>query len=266
MNTPDLTVNELKIAIEKQLNHSYLEKFIQKPVIDEDKLLILSSLLQNTTFSEHKKKNYIVTTMLVQIALDTHDLVTETADKDESDLSRKTRQLTVLAGDYYSGLYYYILSELSDIPMIHTLASAIKEINELKMSIYYKEFNSVQDLMDSLKKLESLLIQRVAEHIQRTSILELTGDWLLMRKLIREKKTFLNKGRSPVFDLLTEGLAYNVNGNQIVYTVEDTIQKHVSHVEDAISHLPVQFHSLKLYANAILDDNLGKNTIVVEEG
>nr|WP_153736295.1 heptaprenyl diphosphate synthase component 1 [Aquibacillus halophilus] len=266
MNIPDLTLKELKKAIESQLRHTYLEKFIQKPVIDEDKLFILSSIIQNTTFSDHKKKNYIITTMLVQIALDTHDLVTENAAKGESDLNRKTRQLTVLAGDYYSGLYYYLLSKLNDIPMIHTLASAIKEINELKMTIYYNEYDSVQDFMDSFKKLESLLIRRVAEHLQGTSVLEVTGNWLLLRKLMREKHSFINKGNSPIFELLTKGPAFNIRNDQIINTIEQTIQEHTSLTKDTVSHLPLHFNSIKLYVNTILNDNFDKNIIVVEEG
>ncbi|MDL4840798.1 heptaprenyl diphosphate synthase component 1 [Aquibacillus rhizosphaerae] len=262
----NLPIKEIKLELEKQLTHSYLEKYIQKPVIDEDKLLILYSIIKNTSYSNIQKKNYIITTMLVQIALDTHDMVTEKNLLNDSDIAKKSRQLTVLAGDYYSGLYYYMLSKLEDIPMIHTLASAIKEINEIKMSIYYQEFDSVQEFMELLKNLESLLIFRVAEHMERSSVNEFTGNWLLTRKLIREKSSFIKKGNSPIFKLLTDGPAHEIHNNQIVYTVDSYIQSYLGRAEETISNLPLHFHSLKTHVNTIIYDNFGQNIKVMEEG
>ncbi|MCT2537389.1 heptaprenyl diphosphate synthase component 1 [Aquibacillus koreensis] len=261
-----LTVKEIKIELENRLKHSYLERFIQKPVIDEDKLFILFSIIKNTSYSDIQKQNYIITTMLVQIALDTHDLVTENNATNNTDLARKERQLTVLAGDYYSGLYYYLLSKIEDIPMIHTLATAIKEINELKMSIYYKEFDSVHEFMELLKKLESLLILRVSEHFDRSSANEFAGNWLLTRKLIREKDSFITKGNSPIFNLLTDGPAHKIQHKQIVNTVENYIQNYLERAEETISNLPFHFHSLKKHVNAIIYDNFGRNVTVMEEG
>ncbi|SDL66320.1 heptaprenyl diphosphate synthase [Sediminibacillus halophilus] len=266
LKTSNLPLGELKKAIEKKIQHSYLEKYIQKPVIDEDKLYILSSIIKNTTYSETKKKNYIITVMLVQIALDTHDLVAKHEEKNETDQTKKQRQLTVLAGDYFSGLYYYFLSQLDDIAMIHTLASAIKEINELKMTVYYKEFESIEEFMDALKQIESLLIRRVAEFFERSAVNEFTSNWLLTRKLIKEKHSYLQQEHSPVFDLLTKGPAHNIHYNQIVNTVEQFIQHSFSKVEETVSQLPVHFQSLKTYTNTIIYEYLGNNSKIVEEG
>ncbi len=261
----NLTLNEIKEAIETQIEHSYLEKYIQKPVIDDDKLFILSSIINNTPNSDSKKKHYIITAMLVQIALDTHDLVSRREEHGETGRNKKQRQLTVLAGDYYSGLYYYLLSRLDDIPMIHMLASAIKEINELKMTVYYKEYESVSEFMNSVMQIESLLIRRIAEFFQRDSINEFTGNWLLTRKLMREKSSFLNKESSLIFELLTKGPAHRIDYNHVVTTVEQFIQNSTRRAEETISQLPGHFQSLRLHVHAIID-SIGNNTTVLEEG
>ncbi|MBM7569823.1 heptaprenyl diphosphate synthase component 1 [Aquibacillus albus] len=265
MSIANVKMKEIKVELEEQLHHSYLKQFLQKPVIDEDKLLILISIIEHTNYSEIEKKNYVITTMLVQIALDTHDLVSQNSLKTDSDITRKKRQLTVLAGDYYSGLYYYLLSKLEDIPMIQTLASAIKEINEYKVSFYYKEFKSIHAFMESLKHLESLLILRVAQHMHQSDDSEFTGNWLLIRKLIREKNRYLDKGNSPIFDLITKGPGTHLQNNQIIYTVEKFIHKYTEHVEDTFSHLPMHLHTLKSYVQALTYDNLRKNIKVMEE-
>ncbi|SDJ67367.1 heptaprenyl diphosphate synthase component 1 [Sediminibacillus albus] len=266
LRASNLPLSEIREAIENKIQHSYLEKYIQKPVIDDDKLCILSSIIKNTPYSDTKKKNYIITVMLVQIALDTHDLVSKQEEKDEPDRTKKQRQLTVLAGDYYSGLYYYFLSQLDDISMIHTLASAIKEINELKMTVYYKEFESVQEFMDDLMLIESLLIRRVAEFFERSFVNEFTSNWLLTRKLMREKHNYLKQEHSPIFELLTNGPAQNIHYNQIVGTVEQFIQRSVLRVEETVVQLPVHFQSLKTYVNKKIYESIGNNSKVLEEG
>ena len=262
---PGLTMNDIKEELENILQLSYLKKSIPKPVIDNDKLLILYTLIKNTNHSNLKKKNYIITTMLVQIALDTHDLVTEN-NQGESESIKESRQLTVLAGDYYSGLYYYMLAKLDDISMIHTLASAIKEINELKMEIYYDSYESVTAFIEALKKLESKLITRVAEHFNRSSINDFAQTWLLTKRLIHEKGLFVSKQEAPLFDLLTDGPAYNLQYNQVVQTVESIIGNHLIIVEELVHVLPTHFQILKNYVQNFFTDNDKQTRIVMEEG
>lgn len=260
-----LSIKNIQEELENILQDSYLQRYLQKPVIDNDKLMLLYTLIQNTNYTDIKKKNYIIATMLVQIALDTHDLVTENVNG-ESDTNKMNRQLTVLAGDYYSGLYYYMLSQLDDIPMIHTLASAIKEINELKMIIYYDTHQSIHEFMSHVKKLESILIIRVAEHFNRSSINEFAKSWLFTRKLIQEKKLFLAEQKTPLIDLMTSGQAFNLQYKQAEQTIELLIGKHVLIVEEHVHILPTHFHALKTYVQNIFVDSFTPNKMAMEEG
>ena len=103
--------------------------------------------------------------MLVQIALDTHEKVSNKANEETSGF-HKRRQLTVLAGDYYSGLYYYLLSMNCDIILIRALAEGIKEINEHKIMLYQKAHVAIRDIMESVVIIESALLQKTCDHFQ----------------------------------------------------------------------------------------------------
>ena len=78
---PDIRQNftDIKQQVEQRVFHPYLLKYIETPVIDEDKLLILVSIMERLELSYNEIENYAMTTMLVQIALDTHEHISNAA-------------------------------------------------------------------------------------------------------------------------------------------------------------------------------------------
>jgi len=110
-----------KEQLEQKVFHPYLLNYIQTPMVDEDKLLLLISIMDQLGLSGKEMKNYALPTMLVQIALDTHENVSNQDASEQDDTQLQSRQLTVLAGDYYSGLYYALLAEINDVLMIRAL-------------------------------------------------------------------------------------------------------------------------------------------------
>ena len=120
----------------------------------------------------------------------------------EDDDSLKNRQLTVLAGIYFSGLYYKLLAETEDIEMIKQLAAGVKEVNENKISVYQKEAEAIDKLMESIKLIESTLLGKIADHFQAAEWHEFAANWLFVKRLILEEKKFIQSGRSLVFDVL----------------------------------------------------------------
>ncbi|WP_190279493.1 heptaprenyl diphosphate synthase component 1 [Ornithinibacillus gellani] len=163
-------INHLKNIIENRMKHTYLNQFVQTPEINDYTLFILYSILKQAHVPESRLETIVTTTMLIQIALDAHDQVVDDPNLSEHSPEAVTNQLTVLAGDYYSGLYYLLLSETRDFKLIQTLASAIKKINELKMHVYFKEYQSPLELFEMLKRMESLLIIHVAEFVGFTEM------------------------------------------------------------------------------------------------
>lgn len=176
---------EMKISLKEKLTHPFLEKYLPSPNIDEDKLLLFYAIFDEIDLSEELKKQYIMTAMLVQIALDTHDDVTTKHDISSTEFVQ--RQLTALAGDYFSGLYYLMLSEMKDINMVRTLAVGIKEINEHKLRLYHDVNVSTESILDSLLIVESALFQHVTNHFQLNKLNLLSTKFITYKRLSHEK-------------------------------------------------------------------------------
>lgn len=72
---------------------------------------------------------------LVQLGMDTHDRIdTSKSRKDEK--AMRSRQLKVLAGDYFSSVFYELLAKIDEIDMVSAMSSAICEVNRLKVKLY----------------------------------------------------------------------------------------------------------------------------------
>jgi heptaprenyl diphosphate synthase len=80
---------------------------------------------------------YTLVTTLIQLGLDTHEAVDRTNGDPGGDPMR-SRQLKVLAGDYFSSWFYQLLAKNGQIEMVGTLSSAIADLNVLKANLYSK--------------------------------------------------------------------------------------------------------------------------------
>src|SRR5690625_4949008 len=110
----DEHVQDIKKSFCRITKHSYMESYITDPEIDEDKVRFLfATLEQNLPIDQVKL--FAISSLLVQAALDVHEGIT--LHKVTTDRVRKNRQLTILAGDYYSSLYYYLLATNNHLPL-----------------------------------------------------------------------------------------------------------------------------------------------------
>lgn len=263
MNT---SLEHLKMKIKNKMDHTYLNKFINRPVIDDEKLSILSTIVNNSDLPLYKKEQYIVTTMLVQIALDTHDLVPITNENETTNRNMTTKQLTVLAGDYFSGLYYFLLAEIKDITMIQVLASTIKEINEYKMQLYYHEFYSFQDYISVVKKVDSLLIVKVAAFLNENELSELAEEILIRNRLIEERSNIYAKKQVPIIDYWLSHHDEQSVG-QILQKIDIMTEQKTTDLRKKVSEEPGQYSFYNNQVKGVFKDLIYSNiTPVVEEG
>ncbi|COQ68952.1 Heptaprenyl diphosphate synthase component 1 [Streptococcus pneumoniae] len=166
---------------------------------------MLYGALKSANLHIEQIEHYVVTIMLVQIALDTHERVSNKAGEEEIEF-HKCRQLTVLAGDYYSGLYYYLLSMNRDIVLIRALAEGIKEINEHKIMLYQKAHETTDDIMKSVVTIESALLQKTCDHFHLSHWKPFITYVLGGNRLQKEIQLYADKQHSPVFQAMQDAL------------------------------------------------------------
>ncbi|MGG5253790.1 heptaprenyl diphosphate synthase component 1 [Neobacillus sp. SM06] len=269
-------LKDIKEQVEQRVTHPYLTQFIQTPIIDEDKLLLLISIMDQLDLPYSQLKNYAVTTMLIQIALDTHETVSNSPVTESEKNSRISRQLTVLAGDYYSGLYYKLLAETSDISLIKILAHGIKEVNEHKISVYQKEYDGIENLMTSIKLIESSLANKIVDYFQVTIWDEVAANFLFVKRLLFEKKQYNQKGNSLVFEGLKK-IVFPKNGSKLsdlsneqsrylMHICDRYIEFSKNIIEDGIKQLPGISQVLKDRILMILHQHQPIAKSFVEEG
>lgn len=230
---------KLKEDIEKAIHHPYLFQYIQPPFIDDEKLLLLCSITNET--DKKIRNEQIISTILVQIAIDIHerilyiDLITK---------NHKERQLTVLAGDYFSSLYYERLTKINEQQLIRLLADGIKEINELKTLFLYGKNISLSELMNIQMKIESNLINQFSIGTVGKTISNEVKQLLLFKKLVHEK-SLQSKGQQSVWMHVLGRHIYNRTepaSNKITLLTSEEYEQTVRTIESVISQ---QYHELR---------------------
>ncbi|GIN85660.1 hypothetical protein J6TS2_20460 [Heyndrickxia sporothermodurans] len=193
-------VATIKENIQQKISQNYLMKFIDEPYIDEDRILMLIESLMAQNLSHSSINQFVTTAMLIQIALDTHDKV------NNSNEPLKQRQLTVLAGDYYSGLYYKILAEVENVPLIRALAEGIKLVNEYKITLYRIEDENIDGYLHTVKKAESTIASKFIHFFGSKTLSVLNEELMLFNKLILEKEKVEDGKSSQLFEALKKYL------------------------------------------------------------
>jgi heptaprenyl diphosphate synthase len=265
----------MKVQITNKISYSYLRQFIKNPNIEEDRILLIISMLDNHGLTKLEMEDFVVTTMLVQIALDTHERVSNSSDYSLMEDNLKPRQLTVLAGIYYSSLYYKILANANNLAMIRVLAEGIKEVNEHKIFFYQKDSDGIEKLMSSIMTIESALIKKVADYFHEGVWKELSSQFLFIKRLLFEKNLFIQHESSHLFEALSK-IVFHKNSRQLELTLEqknhllNICDKHIENsrkiIEMSLQKLPSVNEDFKrIWSKLLLQQGPMAKTFV-EEG
>ncbi|MFB7140899.1 heptaprenyl diphosphate synthase component 1 [Gottfriedia sp. NPDC056225] len=162
MNSIHEIKNEVITQILHTIKHPYLNQHLSIPTIDDVKVTLLINLLKDNDFTSDKIVHYCKALMIHQIALDTHEKV---STYESTPMDREKKQLTVLEGDLYSGLYYNALSKTGEIGLIKELSYAVKEMNEEKINLVHEKFKTLDELFKCITVIESTIIVHFAKFI-----------------------------------------------------------------------------------------------------
>ncbi len=263
---------ELKELVDSRAFHPYLIKNINAPYIDEDKLLLLMSMLDQLNLSDKEIDAYISAAMLIQLALDTHDHVRISSFNE----NLKNQQLTVLAGDYYSGLYYKYLSGVDNILLIRELSRGVKEINENKIMVYEKyQTNDIDDLINSFRVIEGAIFEKLIGFFQITPWKDFSLNFLLVKRLMHEKNQFLKTGFSAGLNALINISFQNDQSRdasskdkekRILQVFDQMINQAIDLMEKGKVNLPHLNKLLKERTMCLIDEHQFRGKTFVEEG
>jgi heptaprenyl diphosphate synthase len=206
-------VTYLNEQVYKKVSAAYLNKYVECPIIEEDKAVFLYGLLKQCNYP-HLQNAYMAV-MLVDLALTLHEEV-PISNSQESDV--KNRQLTVLGGDYYSSLYYNELAKIGDLKLIKIVADAIQEINEEKMNVYLNKSNLVEDNIKGIQKIHSYLFVSIANELDCSEWAQFATNYFLLKMITLQG--------SNVVEVKDEYKRFQVESKDVInLKVEDLTKK-----------------------------------------
>ncbi|WP_227936183.1 heptaprenyl diphosphate synthase component 1 [Alkalihalobacillus deserti] len=259
MSQFDDKVKEIKKSFYSLTKHLYLQSYVQEPDLDDDKVRFLYAMMQKR-LSTKEAKMFTISALLLQAGLDVHDEVS--LDPINSDRLRKNRQLTVLAGDYYVSLHYYLLAEKQQIPMIRVFSQSIQEINEYKLNLCDSSELSYEEIQLNASQIESVLMQNMADYFEQTDWKNVIKDFFYLKRLLEEKVEWIEGRTTPIIQAIIR--EFNGTGNEL-----QCIDKRVEDVKDRLLLNSKALNSFEKFVIEHVDELIGRTSlheIVSEEG
>ncbi|MBC8079525.1 MAG: heptaprenyl diphosphate synthase component 1 [Gorillibacterium sp.] len=130
-----MTITHIQELAKRYTEYDMILLHTDLPDFPELRVRLLYACLQEAAVPQDKAELYALVTALIQMGLDTHDLV-PAISLEKGKPEARSRQLKVLAGVYFSSRYYQLLAKSGEIDMIQRIAASVSEINLRKMNLY----------------------------------------------------------------------------------------------------------------------------------
>ncbi|MCR2803018.1 heptaprenyl diphosphate synthase component 1 [Paenibacillus soyae] len=159
-----MTTYRISEMTRQHAKHDMIDLHTELPPLAEPRTRMLFAFLNEQGSSKSYSELYTLVVSLVQLGMDTHDLIdTETERRSERDM--RSRQLKVLAGDFFSAKFYQLLADAGQIEMISRISNAVCEVNRMKVNLYTRMRSlrlSAEDYFGYAVQLRSEMFQQFA--------------------------------------------------------------------------------------------------------
>ncbi|MGG6309597.1 heptaprenyl diphosphate synthase component 1 [Paenibacillus macerans] len=169
----------------KYVSYDMITAYTALPEFPVPRVRLLYTFLNDREgHSPQSAETCALAAFLVQLGMDTHDQIDLEDGLGEATEAMRSRQLKVLAGDYFSGVFYDLLAQAGEIGMVPLMSAAICEANRLKVGLYSKLKRMVLPAEEYLKecvhvKMElflsfTQLLDKSVQHLWRLLLTELS--------------------------------------------------------------------------------------------
>lgn len=235
-------------------DYDMIQTHTELPDFPASRTRLLCAFLEQHPQADKNGELYALATSLVQMGIDTHEMVSVSNDVKEKKAVR-SRQLKVLAGDYFSSGFYQLLSQAGQIDMVRQLSAAICEVNRLKMTFYVRMKQlklSAEDYIHTAVKIRTQLFEHfnrlmdgvqhrlwpeilygiaqcevlAVEIIRSDNTKEFRGSWgywLILQNGTRDERKHLESPEHEEGKLRPMLLKYNIKG-QLYSMLEEQVQ------------------------------------------
>lgn len=194
--------------IMEQGSYPYIEKYIGKPSVPIFFVQMVYSIMRSYSLPAERIHHYCVATAFLQMGIDTHEQVS--TGEETTFFGKRSRQLMVLAGDYFSALFYRIMAEQGETKAIIRLSKAVCDINEAKIDLYSlrNKKNTLRSPTALLRRVQGNLVTAVADLFHPVE--EGENPWVPFAENVMVLDYLLEDKVRGQFDGLAESLAVEV--------------------------------------------------------
>ncbi|MBC1520519.1 heptaprenyl diphosphate synthase component 1 [Listeria aquatica] len=181
-------LKEVERLVHDRTAYEFLKENFDGPKMDQDQMLWLHESLRSSELAETDKYRVITATLYVILAHDTHEGIDEEGDAHK--LTLKERELTVLAGDYYSALYYRTMAELGMIDLLRALQRGVQKMNTAKTNIYQLHVSSDEQYASEFRAASAAIFSEFARYFGKADAFVLLAEHVLALKKLLDERTF----------------------------------------------------------------------------